>query len=411
MQKFKSDFFGGNMKKYSKTIPDGMRDIIFDETIVIKDVEKRVNALFEKQGFRRIITPTLEYYDAFEVDGSLLAQEDMYKLSDNTGKLVVLRPDNTTPIARIAGMSLKNQQLPLLIYYSQNIFRINSDYSGKRNEIFQGGVEIIGADGAVADMICLETAFSVFSELFGEDEDYCIEISHTGFFKALIDELELSEDEKKKIISATARRDFTNIFFTDNPAYAEAEKIISALPSLFGGFEVIEKGKELAKNNKIALESLDYVYKIYKMFIDAGYGNKIKLDLEIALKIEYYSGLVFKGYVNDAGEPVISGGRYDNLTKHFGAEYAAVGFAANLNALASVLEHKSKRSCAPPEALIVFDENNFDKAVKIPGKLGLSSFEFSCISDLDKARKYAENRKITKIISVSVSGEEEIKLI
>ena len=89
-----------------KNIPDGMRDMIYSENKTEKKLGDRISALYEKRGYGSVATPALEYYDVFNFDSQTIAEENMFKLTDKSGRLVVLRPDNTTPMARIASTRL-----------------------------------------------------------------------------------------------------------------------------------------------------------------------------------------------------------------------------------------------------------------------------------------------------------------
>lgn len=93
------------MNQYAISTPEGTRDRLFAATRMFRQNEKRIRDLFEARGYDEIITPSLEYYDVFTQAGSSIGQEKMYKLTDRNGRLLVLRPDNTTPIARVVTTS------------------------------------------------------------------------------------------------------------------------------------------------------------------------------------------------------------------------------------------------------------------------------------------------------------------
>ena len=119
------------MYKLKINIPDGMRDMIYDEAVLESEITEKLESVYKNEGFAKVTTPILEYYDAFNFVGQPLPQENMYKLTDNAGRLLVLRPDCTTPIARVAATKLKDMPLPIKLSYSQNVYRINLGYSGK----------------------------------------------------------------------------------------------------------------------------------------------------------------------------------------------------------------------------------------------------------------------------------------
>ena len=101
------------MQRWKKSIPDGTRDILFGDCADKIDIEQKLRKLYLQRGYVDIITPTIEFYDVFDDENIWDEQENMYKLFDNKGRILVLRPDITTPIARISGTKLRESYYPL----------------------------------------------------------------------------------------------------------------------------------------------------------------------------------------------------------------------------------------------------------------------------------------------------------
>ena len=94
------------MKRYSKLIPQGTRDLLFEECDDRRKVEATLSELFKERSYRKVMTPTVEFYDVFSDNDLGIEAEEMYKLSDSLGRTTVLRPDNTAPIARLVATRL-----------------------------------------------------------------------------------------------------------------------------------------------------------------------------------------------------------------------------------------------------------------------------------------------------------------
>ena len=331
------------MKRHNKNIPEGVADIIFDKTYYIKKAAETFSGVYEELDYKEIMTPALEYYDVFDFAGQPIPQEMMYKMSDGSGRLLVLRPDNTTPIARVVATKLKSELENngcLKIYYNQNVFRTSGgdSYTGKKSEIIQSGIEIIGANGIKTDIYYIETAIKI---LKSTGLRFKLEIGHVGFYKSVINSMNLTDEEKETIrlyIESKNSGGLSKIISMDEKEYG----VIRKIPQLFGGHEVIENARELAGANKNALEVLDYLYELYEILSASGFGEHIIIDLGVVHEIDYYTGLVIGGYVEGIGENVLTGGRYDNLIANFGLDVPAVGFAANVNLIAKALEKSEK---------------------------------------------------------------------
>ncbi|MGI6665420.1 MAG: ATP phosphoribosyltransferase regulatory subunit [Christensenellaceae bacterium] len=385
------------MNRYNKNIPEGTRDILYEDAARMRDIAARFSAVYESEGFSPIMTPALEYYDTFDYTGQSIRQEEMYKLTDNYGRLIVLRPDNTTPTARIIATKLKEAPLPLKLYYNQNVYRINADYSGRRSEFMQSGIEFAGINGVKSDLFCLSTALKTLSAL---ELDFKIEIGHVGFSEALIASLALSTEE------AATVRDYVNTKNTVMLGFLKTEKdltMIKQLPMLYGGEEVLEKAAKIGAGNEEALRALETVRMLYKSLNESAFKGRIMIDLGITRSIEYYTGVVFRGYIEGSGEAVLSGGRYDKLIRSFDYDIPATGFAINVCMVADAL--KDKESIVQQEerkCLIHFSVASFGEAEawqKALQKEGYAT-EFSCFGTLEETLAYAKKANISYVADV-----------
>ena len=119
------------MKRYSKLIPQGTRDLLFEECDDRRNVESILSALFKEYNYRKVMTPTVEFFDVFSENDLGIEAEEMYKLSDSLGRTTVLRPDNTAPIARLVATRLSKEDFPVKLYYNQNVYVRNKSLAGR----------------------------------------------------------------------------------------------------------------------------------------------------------------------------------------------------------------------------------------------------------------------------------------
>ena len=303
------------MNYLNKNTPEGTRDLLYSEAELYDDLTRLFSKNYEMSGFRKVETPVIENYDLITAIDRSINQENLYKLTDNTGHLLALRPDNTTPIARIAATKLRNAELPQKLYYNQNIYRINTDYSGKRNEILQSGIELIGESGLKADLLCIMTALEALKSLGLKCK---LEIGHVGFFNALLKELDLDDEEAATVRNFVEMKNFVSLNMFDKNLQNEK---IRKLPLLYGDNEVFGEAAELASGNKDANDALDYVKKVYDMLDNAGYADEIMVDMGIVHKFDYYTG-----QLNIVREIAYSDGERANV-RCFGADDVREGVA------------------------------------------------------------------------------------
>ncbi|MBR3297278.1 MAG: ATP phosphoribosyltransferase regulatory subunit [Firmicutes bacterium] len=385
-------------------LPLGTRDIVYDEAALYTDIERRLTGVFSANGFREIRTPAIEYHDVYSYEQQAIPEESMYKLTDNTGRLAVLRPDNTMPAARVIATKLRKEPLPQKLYYNQNIYRINSGYSGRRSEIIQSGVELIGAGGMTGDLICLSCAVEALKAL---ELPFKIEIGHVGYFNALLDELDMTDEEKRQTRAFVDAKNSVSLNLSHRLATFDR---IRRIPLLYGGEEVFAEAAELAAGNAGALEALNHVSRLYRMLVDAGYGEFVIVDMGIVHKIDYYTGVVFGGYIEGAGEPVLNGGRYDNLLDHFGCQAPATGFAVNVCLVADAMLKNGRSAPLKNERRCVlhFTPDCFAEAEAYKKALSEKGYlcEYSCFDSFEDTLSYTRTRRIGHIARISKDGAE-----
>ncbi len=321
------------MKNVIKNIPSGTRDLIYEEALIPGKIEDALLDIYFRLGYKPVSTPELEYYKTFDHDKNDINEESIFRFSDMDGKTLALRPDNTSPVVRVAMSKLKDEKLPLLLCYSQNVFRNIKAFHAKRSQMLQSGVEIIGGDKHEEDMRCIFTALEAL-KICGKKAK--LEIGHASFFDALIAEYEIDDEDKNNLRAYIAAKNSGEYPFTTALKNQKAVELASSLQRLFGTTEVLERAQKLASGNQKALEILDYIGKTVDEFTKAGYGDMLIIDLGIVQKIEYYTGLVFRGYVDGIGEAVLSGGRYDDLLLAFGSNLSACGFGLNVSAVSEL---------------------------------------------------------------------------
>ena len=388
------------MKKNLKITPEGTKDFLFAECSAMDDVCGSIEQVFVKRGFKKVITPGIEFYDVFSVDCSGIDQQDMYKMTDNKGRLLVARPDSTLPIARMVSTRLKNSILPVRLYYKQAVYRNNPTLTGKRNEFMQMGVELLGVKGLRADLEVLTTAVSALKSVAG---DFRIELGHAEVFDALSDELDIDEDYKERIRVSIESKNYSALNnLLDKLEPCRAVSAIRSLPSLFGGDEVFEKAAEICAGTK-AESALEYLHHIYSKLSPLGLGEKLIIDLGLVQRNDYYTGFVFAGYVSGIGDAVVNGGRYDELLSRFGESMGAAGFAIDTDALTELRLSDSAVSYSDnPDVLIFAKDGNELEAIELAEKLqseGVKA-QFSVLPTVEETMEFARQRGIAKVKTV-----------
>ena len=391
-----------------------MRDMIYAENKAVQSLGEKVCALYEKRGYGCVVTPALEYYDVFNFDSQTIPEENMFKLTDKSGRLVVMRPDNTTPMARIAATRLKNAPRPLKLYYNQNVFRISKDYSGKRSEFAQTGIEIFGGDTLRSDIEAVVTALRTLREIsqfYGGNVNYKLELGHAHFCKALLDAAKLSDEARELVTKYIGAKNSSSleVLGADDKLDTDFMEKIRKIPRLYGSKNVIDKARELCSGVENAKEALDYLEAIYDILDENGFSENISIDLATVNDMDYYTGVVFRGYIDYTGEAVLGGGRYDNLMSNFGESEGATGFGVNLSVVSDKLTRAVGISQQAEKKVLVHygDTGLLSKALNYIENCG-DVCMLSCFENADECVEYAKQGKISKVVEVTRGGISEV---
>ncbi len=395
------------MNKYSKITPEGTKDLLFEECLANRTVSSILGNVFSHRGFHEVLTPGIEFYDLFSEDISGIPMEYMFKMSDSKGRLMVMRPDSTLPIARMVSTRLKNVQHPVRLYYNQRVYRYNPGLTGRSNEVMQTGIELIGASGKRSDLEVITTAVEALSKCV---PDFRIEIGHAAFFKALAQKLPVSDSEREEIRFFIESKNYSALNSAlDKLEQTQAVNVIRRLPSLFGGIDVLDEACTLC-DDEDALATLEYVREIYNDLSKLNLGERLIIDLGLVQRNDYYSNIVFSGYVEGSGEPVLIGGRYDNLLDRFDAPAPAIGFGINVDALARVMLKRGHIPQKKNADILVHSEKGYEiEAIKYTTALSEANIlgENSVFETEEEALAYAKARGIKRLTVVG----EEIKTI
>lgn len=329
------------MKKYDRITPEGTKDLLFQECAAQRKIIETLRDTFERKGYQEVITPGIEFYDVFSSNSMYFPQESMYKLIDQKGRLLAMRPDSTIPIARLTATKLKGHSLPIRLYYAQRIYRQQPELRGRSNEIMQMGIELVGLSSFESDIEILTAGMEAMNSCCVDD--FRIELGHIGIYKLLMDDLNATEEQKETIHSLIASKNYAGL--SDILEYfpeSQTVEILKELPRLFGGREALDKARKLFNGyDAKLLEMLSYLERIFQGLLNLKL-DKVMIDFGLVHQAEYYSSLIFRGYISSAGEPVLSGGRYDELFKDFGESLPATGFGINVDQLASGLLRESE---------------------------------------------------------------------
>lgn len=323
--------------------PEGLTDILADECDVKFKIETAVREVFAKHGYHMVQPPTFEYYDVYDA-AAATKPENMFKFFDTNGRMLALRPDLTTSVARMAATKPMGE-LPYRISYSGSAFRNDEAFSlARQREFSQMGIELIGDESVAADAEVISVAIE--SLLKSGVTDFQIDMGQVDYYKGLAEQAGLSDELSDKLRSKINDKDFVAIecMLDELKLDAELKNAFMELPKLFGGIDIARdalKNPVLCDKSRKAIENLIEVYDILKA---EGLDSYAAIDLSMVPNLDYYTGIIVKGFTKGVGFPICSGGRYDNLTAKFGRNLPATGIAMGLERIMTAIAEKQNES-------------------------------------------------------------------
>jgi ATP phosphoribosyltransferase regulatory subunit len=344
-------------RSQARQLPHGLADLFYEQAAIKTELETRLQDHFRSWGYQRIIPPTFEYYATLSTEASPQLEEEMYRFFDREGHILALRPDMTVPTARVIGTRLYDQTLPLRFYYLGSVFRHDEEpQAGRRREFTQAGIELVGAGAPEADAEVVAVAIGALQAM--EVPHFQVNLGQVAFLKAILAEVGLENGDLRRIEGAVNRKNDVELrgVLGDLGISGRVADAVVAIPHLYGDATVLDEARRLATNQG-AMAAVDRLAAVYELLGWAGVADAVILDLGEVRSMGYYTGITFHGYAAGLGFDICSGGRYDGLVSHFGADLPAVGFALGVErcmlvarARGEIAPHVVVQGCADPAA-------------------------------------------------------------
>ena len=318
-------------------IPDGLQYRFGQEARLRRAIEETAMLVLDGWSYEEITTPTVDYYSLFERGMGATEAHRAFRFTDVDGRLLALRPDVTSGIARAAATLFAKRQRPLRFCYAAPVFRQREQSRAEwRRESIQIGCELVGKNSLAADMEVLAIACEILSRL-GLDSKYAITLNDVEVFNGVCENLAFdaaSRDELRHLVDVRNQGDLER--FLAPHVSAEERGGFSQLIRLSGKQETFDKARHVITNqrSRAALRRLENLWRLIESL---SFSDRFEIDFGDVSRLDYYTGLTFKIYIEGAGVRVGSGGRYDHLTSNFGKAEAAVGFVLDLEMLTGLL--------------------------------------------------------------------------
>ena len=280
-----------------------------------------LRGIYETYGYRRYSMGRFEPYDVYWQNRSFLKSEQVLTFSNFDGKLMALRPDVTVSIAK----NIAADTVSAKLYYIENVFRQRQG-SREYSEISQIGLENIGNDDIYSDGETLLLALKSLEQL---TDDYLLCLSHMGIISAVMDWCGLQDQRSDDMLELLRQKNADGLRTAARDAGLDDDKtnLLEALARVSGPPETVLDTLNRLPQPDDMKQALIRLSELNSLISAAGYGQRLRLDFSVLCDLDYYNGLVFRGFIRQLPSAVLSGGRYDKLMARFDKPQPAIGFA------------------------------------------------------------------------------------
>lgn len=340
-----------------------------------------LRSLFSQYGYKPFKMSKFEEYDLYGGNKDFLVSGNCITFTDTDGRLLALKPDVTFSIIKNLDDTAGGVQK---VYYNENVYR-ESKKAGGFSEIMQTGVECMGdiTDENVCEVIILAAR-----SLYAVSKSYVLDISHMGLLSGIFNAMELSDANKTKLLSVIAEKnngELINLCEEMGIGSALVNMLVELVDACGKPSSVLSKIGSVAVNSEMQ-SAFNELSAVCEKLIEAGYEDNINIDCSLVNDMNYYNGIVFKGFIQSVPVSVLSGGRYDKLMSRVNKKAGAIGFAVYLDEVDRILENK--------EEAVKAEDDGFINIALPKGRLGEKVYSMFEKSGFECPQIHEKNRRL-----------------
>ncbi len=309
-------------------IPPGALDLTGEAVRRRRGLQRAATTVLERAGYEELIPPTFEYEDIFLRAAGPNVAERLIRFPDRDGRILALRYDFTSTVARVAATTFAEAPRPLRLCYSGKVYRQEPERGGRPRETLQVGAELLGQSGLDADIEIVQLTLALVRA--AGLQDFQINLGHVGVIAAGLQAVDepLRADMRRWI----DRKDRGSVTRALADVTGDARALMT-LPFVIGRREALEEAIRTAP--KASIPGLEHL-----LALDAALSPDerahLVYDLGEVRGLEYYTGIHFELFIAGTGRAAGAGGRYDDLMERFGRPMPAVGVSLDLDTMAEV---------------------------------------------------------------------------
>lgn len=395
--------------------PEGVRDIYNQECAKKMVLQDSLQALLKQYGYSAIQTPTFEFFDIFGREIGTTPSRDLYKFFDKEGNTLVLRPDITPSVARAVTKYFSAEDMPVRLWYRGNTFINNSNYQGRLKESTQLGAELIGDNSVDADAEIIALVVNTLKT--AGLREFQVSIGHVDFLKGLVAAAGFDGETAEELSNLIANKNFFGVEEFVSPLAMEPalKELFCHLGDICENAGELEKVAEPAAGYPVIHAAVERLRSLYEILTVYGVENYVSIEPGMSSSYRYYTGIIFAGYTFGSGEPIVKGGRYDDLLPYFGKQAPSIGFAVTVDQLMVALSRQKIQIPVQERCrLLVYQAEKRTEAIAMAARLRQEGEEILLIGwqtgkTMEDYRNYARRFRSVEVLFLTAEHSEILR--
>ncbi|MCG3087774.1 ATP phosphoribosyltransferase regulatory subunit [Sporosarcina cyprini] len=374
---------------------------------VYEQVVGKVSRRFETYGYSKVRTPAFEAYDLYSGIDSSIPRREMIKVIDPTGDVLVLRPDVTIPITKELSHVYGRLTSERRYYYIQEVFRqTGTDLSPIEHT--QAGIEFFGCRSPEADAETIALAVRTLKDL--QFEEIKIEIGYPALLDSMIQQMNMDKRQNMQLRQLILSKNLAELqgLLREAKIDRQLAAAVETITQVYGRPDLVAAEMASLGVNSFMDGIVEYILEVCRLLEIYDCKEEIILDFSLLNNMDYYSGLIFQGYVEGLGRPVVMGGRYDKLSEAFAADLPAIGFAIEIE---PIVESIASTMTAVPDSrsiCIFYSDAELEEAIVLAEQFREQHYRVvtSPLQNQEKNDSYAYTVLLQQEGNVILTNEE-----
>ncbi|MDY6919121.1 MAG: ATP phosphoribosyltransferase regulatory subunit [Pseudomonadota bacterium] len=315
-------------------LPDGIDEILPPQAAKLEQLRRELLDLYTSWGYEQVFPPLVEYLESLLTGAGHDLELQTFKLTDQlTGRMMGVRADMTTQVARIDAHTLGRQGVNRLCY-AGHVLHAKPETLGASRSLIQIGAELYGHAGIASDIEIIDLMLETLARA-GCDELH-LDLGHVGIYRALAAEAGLEPDQEWQLFGMFQRKAVPELkaFLERQVPVASVRGMLQALVTMAGDASVLERARQALSGAPTQVQTaLADLQRIAAALESRHPRVNLYFDLGELRGYHYHTGTVFSAYVPGMGQAIANGGRYDHIGEVFGRARPATGFSTDLAVL------------------------------------------------------------------------------